>query len=1301
MPAPYFTQQDFETIISELSGKGLSDEQIKKATKEIAARIVEERQAEEFGEKSTLGQAWWAAQRGFRGAGSVAGTIPGALLSLLAGRPGAIKSPIDVYQETIAQPFVPVPSPVSEEAPRAVQFGAQMGGSLMTSLPLMRAAFGGLGALSHLGAAPRAGILGKAAYAAGRPLAIAEAAAPRLTAVGKTGAVFEALGQLGGGPTGEGFVSGVALSAIPMFMTRSARFMPKHMPGGVTNPYALSTALRAGLMGGGAVTGLAVKDLAAGMSIPEQFDLSTPEGQSSLMSKALGFAFTAMGTAKQARRFEEAGKDINKELFKKAEEFYKGLKAESKALEVALTQAPKELSPKILKQRLARSPDRVLSKLAKTLKIEPSRDLMTPQEIEHLAARKTPAMLDSVAPERQIFTEQGRIQLLNNIYKAFPKNQAVVTASLAREKQAGELLYKFIHSTTKEIPKAPGPPPKGKPREGVWLDPTKKGYWQYRFKKVKIDPVTEAQRGDAHNLYKKLSAVLKTYNHVIGTREGLEATRLRSLREVLGVRVGDQLYKIASKFKPTELQLHDYMTAHQYEEYLRVFRGQASSLLRILEPESFRQTGQIRPVESIIQGAFETPLPTGVTENASVQQQVSDAGLSHYIRGTGMRMLRHQDKNPADPTGTLYYFLSEAQTKSHQFHQKIQLLQKWIWTKDLPAASMTRKWTPFRDYVAHQLAPKDAVAAGIKPLPIGEVAKVVKWAGTPQQLESIASGISTKLRTTYNWMFARNGMSMDRFRTDYMPLLRRWANTDMKIPLESYMVNQGLSKVDAKSFSELLRRLATPPSQRIVPGAKTPWYENPRKIDQEAAKLLTYEKNPIYALDKYARMLARRTIKEPLLPLAGDIVNQIRANHAGEPGGGRRVLQSTKWFLDSWWGQPSYLDRMTTGYHPLTKGYDWFREHMPGGRKLLPALNKDNYGGMRDFFDFVTTGAYGVTLGYNPTSILKNLTQSSHTVAVFGGRKWWKGMSRAIAEPKFRKQGEDLRVKIRTQYLDYTPAEVTKAQRAVAKFTKTGLSGFAWADRMNVNGAIYASLDSWQDAMNFLGKRKPTAEMKAPFLEKLNLRRMRWFKHLWQRYRRVPGLEKEYRQTYAGTKTLGDLVWKDVVAGKTDRALLQYSKFMTYLTQYAYGTPESAPAFRGSFNRLLFMYSSWPVNYAEFLSSMMNSRTGREWLRLAAFWLPFGTLAAAGGTKAYQWFGFGPYPTELTLQSPVLGVAGATYKAASTISRASQAWIFKAEDDYYLNNAPGQMLDTMEEFEHLVPFRRLYQAITPEEEEIF
>jgi len=211
------------------------------------------------------------------------------------------------------------------------------------------------------------------------------------------------------------------------------------------------------------------------------------------------------------------------------------------------------------------------------------------------------------------------------------------------------------------------------------------------------------------------------------------------------------------------------------------------------------------------------------------------------------------------------------------------------------------------------------------------------------------------------------------------------------------------------------------------------------------------------------------------------------------------------------------------------------------------------------------------------------------------------------------------------------------------------------------------------------------------FLEYLGLRRMRWGKYLWDRFRKLPGVEKTYRSTYAGTRSLGDMIWEDVSRGNIARAQLQYAKFMTYLTQYAYGGAEAAPVFRGSLNRLAFMYMSWPINYAEFLTSMANNRCVREWLRLASFWLTFGSLVAGAGTKVYQLFLAVPFRTDLQLKSPILRSAQSAYRIANTVGRASQGWIVGAEDDYYLQNAPDRVVDALEEFEWLIPGRRAYK----------
>ena len=1259
MPEPYVTGHDVEEVARELEAAGYSGEELNKAGLEILGQLEQQRRSEEFGRKSTLGQLAWAGQRGFRGVGELFTGVAAGLMG--QGRPLG-----EIWQTAREKPFEEIPSGVLPTAPRGIQFASRAIGTLARDIPL-------LGFMSPL--VPGAGALARAGHAFPATLL-------------RSGVSFEVLNQLEGGPAGQGFAGGLALSLIPAALRSRfpRRFSPNPMAlatatGGVTvvpNPASLPAVARAAILGGGAVTGLTAKDMLEGRSLGQQFDIRTDEGMNSVLGKALAFAFTAQGALRAGAKMRKvAGRaDAEAQHFLEME-----AGPTSERLRALKKAAFTPIGMDDFRDALRVTDDVARYRMARKMRIPVLAKWLLPEEIKLRQAVRTKIgertgqrveRLNVIAPDRQLFTEEGRAAIENELGLARARQPGLARFALSESKRVGKITYDLIDAYQNDFPKPDFVPTEGRrlPTEGVLKNP--QGAWY--LKPIKVDKATPQQRQTLTHLMAKSDSTSKVaFQDVFPNPSlGTEVILRRVLRSRLGIEKGDFILKRMTKtlqdkgLGPWGRNLDAYVTGAEMNDVLKAYPATAANVFNEARADVLARTGMESLVHKMAVEVWRIP----ELKSAIEKGDLTSIAITHFGRQAFARMLDVQDKTGL-PTGETWMQASWSDSQERGILNKVTKGMTYAYGADLPAEAGTMKWKAYQDWMAWKLDPKTAKIAGIERLSINEVAKRVGWKGGTKRLAAVAFRNAKRMRQTYDWGFTQAGLSLDRFLDEFSHRVVGYVKDgSMKrgIPLDRYLMSKGLSKVEARNYARLIWSISVPPSAKIVSEARRPSYEYSRRVTPEmrdALREITYEQNPLVMMDKFFRRVVRHAIKDPLIPYMQEKVNIIRQQTAANPGPQKRLMKSLSWMLDSWFGNPTTIDRYLEGFHPFVKAMRTLRK-VPLLKSVIPEPTIDNSGEFRTFLDYVTSGAYGVTLGYRPLSVLKNLTQSNHTAVVFGMKDYFSSLHQYLTDPAFRKEVDNLLGSVRYQYLDVSPEMATRAKNLISRFTKLGISPFRAADTFNVIGAVSSWLRGYNEAMDAL-KGDFSDVNKNLALEKMRFRRL---KHgFLRRFLKQPGADPSYRKTYTGAQTMGDLIWEDLKAGNFDRAKLQGAKYFSYLTQYAYGGMEAAPAFRGSLNRLALMYMSWPLNYTEFLLALGRNQSGRQWLQLAVSWLALGSvLSAMTGKKAHRWFGVGPYPTELGLQSPVVGVAGAGYKIANTLASATQGWIYGAEDDYYLNN---------------------------------
>jgi hypothetical protein len=259
------------------------------------------------------------------------------------------------------------------------------------------------------------------------------------------------------------------------------------------------------------------------------------------------------------------------------------------------------------------------------------------------------------------------------------------------------------------------------------------------------------------------------------------------------------------------------------------------------------------------------------------------------------------------------------------------------------------------------------------------------------------------------------------------------------------------------------------------------------------------------------------------------------------------------------------------------------------------------------------------------------------------------------------------------------------------------LAPFRLVDSLNVYGAIAPAMVCWEEAIKTLGK-VPAETAKELFLEKLGLRRLSWGDRLMRPFRKSPALAKDFKATWKGTESFGNHLWDWVKMGKAKQAQLEYLKWGAWTGQWAYGTPEAPPIYRGSVMRLFTQYKSWWTNYATMLTGMSTSRMGGEWLRLVGSWGAVGMLGHLIGAPLWKWIAAGPFPQRPFEAPPALQAVMLPYTVTRGLAERTQHWLFPSGDDIELLPAHERIAAQLESLDrrYVQPFAHQYELLTGE-----
>lgn len=1291
MPLKYVSEGEQTQIIERLINDGYQGAELGELAGKIVSATEEDRAKTRVESWGIPRQVLWSAGKGLQLAGETA--------TAALGYPfGLTRNPIEVFKAGGEKPYTPQPSAVKEEAPTAAKIALPMAGHLAVMSPLFGLAGKAVGAVAEAGMKPIAGAraLTQVGRTLARPAGWMAMKHPLLTQVAQSAGVMEALSRAEGAPAGQGAMAGVAMSLGPAFLRRFPRFQPAVNPYGL-NLKALPAVVQRGAYGASAVAGLTARDLLAGRSIPEQFDVRSPEGMASLMDKGFVFGLTATHGLAEARRLDrikrraleaqtEAGRIMLDEQVKPEMELYR-----------ARMLTPREMTQEEIGKTMQQANDVSVLNLLRRLKVKVPQKMFSEIEIER---RKSATIRDKKGtlrvnldalnedkPDREIFMdESSRFQAMEMAMDALGGSPKAYYNALARELKAGETMLQLAKDNQKNLPLIP--PRIAGAKEGPVYDRSS-GKWN--MQPVTLNESTPDQRQVAARFYRYFEEVVrKHYGEVADPKPTVEAWRRQTLQSLYGEEVGDMVYRAAVTGKKP---LHELIPAEDYGEFVKLLPGNIARIIRGLSAEFTARTGVVQDVSTLLVNSWETLFPALLRDNAPADRVVRSTAISHYFRPPQKRFDRWTDAHPEDPLGPWYHAMSNQYYNDLQMKADVDGMNKAIWVKHAPPELRGPHGAGFRDQLFLRVDPEAAKKAGIEPKSMADVAKEAGRGWSPEMLEKAMAGIVPELKVLTDAGFSQSGLPASRHLKHYIPLMMTWHKAGMPGKFEDYAVKQGLNLQEARNFESLMRRMSDPPYERVF-GKKEPSFSKERTL-KTWVDYITFENDPIVALRRYTQQLGQLIYKEPMLAYTKEVMETLRRNHGGQPDLVARLEKSMRWYLESWWGVPSSIDRYMEGAHPYALGLDWLRNKVPFLRKETPDPTKGYAGrGTARALDFLTTASYGATMGFKARPVLKNFIQQGHNWLIFGSERCIEGWVKLMIDPKFHAEAVRLKKMARLEYLDMPEQAVGAIHKGLSKIVRASLAPFQLVDAANTYGAIAPAMIAFR-RMEAVRKAGAGHELQ---LEKLLLRRLPITDRITRAFRKSPALSERFKNTWDGSGSLGKAIMELMDQGRVDEAKRAYTQWAVWTGQWSYGTPEQAPFFRGSFNRVLGQYKSWWVNEAEMISAMANHRMGREWLRMLAMWGGMGALSMYLGAPIYKWLGSGSFPTD-----PLeIGPAGKTlllpYTLAKRLADSFQDWLFVDDEDVKVRSPEEVILDLLDEFQrrNVQPFVSQFEAVTGE-----
>ena len=542
----------------------------------------------------------------------------------------------------------------------------------------------------------------------------------------------------------------------------------------------------------------------------------------------------------------------------------------------------------------------------------------------------------------------------------------------------------------------------------------------------------------------------------------------------------------------------------------------------------------------------------------------------------------------------------------------------------------------------------------------------------PQDIINHATKIQAGYQDYYNWFVKAGFVAPDMFRTNYGPLILKyltetearpeigigeWMRTrktvrdDIGKQLEAMGNGSKLdSLVDVADTIESWRRKGV-----VIPADVPGFMEHQRKTDREFLKRYAMESDLRVQAMIYTRTAIQRMSYGHLVPSAMALTALSNRLFASAEASGDVNAKQNRRLINGVLGD--YFEMMMGVPDPATS---WMmsrtiRSPFPRtSRAVLNITNNliENYNkwpisdllgkmettkgdwSVNEASDFAVTWMYAFTLGLpNLTSPIKNLGQFTFPIAFFGARRWVLGSLYAM-KPEVQKELADM--SFRPDMYRWEERELgTRGTHEDIPRKMTALIGLT--DKVTSLSAGGTALFGWHSLLDIAKKAGGFNKLSDTEISRT----------LWAL--KKPGME-ETKAVQSTSKEDSKFVdaWKGIPSkpvdtsivelirdGKLDDAKKLYVRFAVEGTNWRYGPGGTPLALRNAAIRKMFMYTSYPMNYVDFL--LFANRPGMlsRYLQFGASQLLLAGIFSTLGFKASNWMLAGSLPDQLLPIGPL------------------------------------------------------------------
>jgi hypothetical protein len=543
-----------------------------------------------------------------------------------------------------------------------------------------------------------------------------------------------------------------------------------------------------------------------------------------------------------------------------------------------------------------------------------------------------------------------------------------------------------------------------------------------------------------------------------------------------------------------------------------------------------------------------------------------------------------------------------------------------------------------------------------------DAAKGKKWipfAGgkefTVDEVMKHGADMATKYKGMFDW-FARSGaISFDKYRKNYVPVFLKFNESSEKSGMsfseyaelnrKDWEKSREFSKKDVDemiSFADTFESLKQKGFR--VPGESTPAYEYMRAHDREFMKMFTRDTNIEDLIDNYTSRYFKKIYFEDAIPAVRTFLDNTFMELKDRGVDESALKQMMTGYLDDLMGIPGPVNKtlqslnLRTDKNEVGRVINNFAKFYNDtwGHKRLGAIPEKIT--PTSLSDAALTAGYAWFLGLpNLTSPLKNIATQNVAASMLGLDTWAHGLM-ALKDPARRQEIRDYGLRSDVAVPDY-------ARMAHGRFKDLAdffLSIYQLSEtEVNVAGSASTAMYAFDRLKPYLVKDPKLQNMTKAQFDTLVFKG--WMDRRKVKVENTPASErmafqKEFesaapRMFQAVSTEMFDMIRK----GKSNDARRMLVQNIVDMAQYRYGHGGSARMMKNPLGRMLGMFMTWPLNYIEMNTMMMNPKNqmvGR-WLSMQMAQLAIAGVLVQAGFNAVNWVGTGALPEKFGFFGPV------------------------------------------------------------------